>query len=127
MKTTLLLFAALLISTITFSQTTKKGYTYYKNTSDLKMNKAELIDAMAKDANNSQKRVARAGRNPQTGKEIKTVSKPLMPSYGSTRSNKQTLNINHPHSNTKPKTANQNKKVAKFKAGKAIADTVKNH
>jgi hypothetical protein len=55
MKTKLFLFVALLISTITFSQTSKKGYNYYKAKSDIakkqKMNKGELIDAMAKDAN----------------------------------------------------------------------------
>jgi nucleoid DNA-binding protein len=122
MKTTLLLFAALLISTITFSQTTRKGYTYYKNSSDVKMNKAELIDAMAKEANNSKKRVARTGRNPQTGKEIKITPKSAIPSYGSTRSNKQTLNKKNSHTTTKPKTTNKTKKTAKFKAGKAIAD-----
>jgi nucleoid DNA-binding protein len=122
MKTTLLLFAALLISTITFSQTTRKGYTYYKNSSDVKMNKAELIDAMAKEANNSKKRVARTGRNPQTGKEIKITPKSAIPSYGSTRSNKQTLNKKNSNTTTKPKTTNKTKKTAKFKAGKAIAD-----
>ena len=58
MKTKLFLFAALFITISTFSQTKKserKGYSYYKNTSDLNkskaMNKGELIDAMAKDAN----------------------------------------------------------------------------
>ncbi|MEX1383956.1 HU family DNA-binding protein [Lutibacter sp.] len=75
MKTTLFLFATLFISTITFSQTSKKGYDYYKASSHTKMNKGELIDAMAKDANNSQKRAARTGRNPQTGKEIKISNK----------------------------------------------------
>lgn len=122
MKTKLFLFAALLITTITFSQTSRKGYTYYKNTSDLKMNKAELIDAMAKDANNSQKRAVRTVRNPQTEKEIKNTDKSAKPSYGSTRSNKQTLNKKNFHSTTRPKTTNKTKKAAKFKAGKAIAD-----
>jgi len=74
MKTTLFLFATLFITTITFSQTSKKGYDHYSASSASraakKMNKGELIDAMAKDANNSRKRT---GRNPQTGKEIKNT------------------------------------------------------
>lgn len=69
MKTKLFLFTALLISTITFSQTTKKGYDYYKAASYSKMNKGELIEATAKEAGNS---------------KSKSIS------YGSTRSNKQT-------------------------------------
>ena len=71
MKTKLFLIATLFISTIAFSQTTKKGYDYYKATSNNKMNKGELIDVMAKDANNSRKRLGRTGRNPQTGATIK--------------------------------------------------------
>jgi hypothetical protein len=75
MKTKLFLFAALIISTITFSQTSKKGYDYYKAvTNSSKMNKGELVDAIAKDAGNFEKRVARTGRNPQTGKKIKSAS-----------------------------------------------------
>ncbi len=73
MKTKLFFIATFLISTITFSQTSKKGYDYYKASSDTRMNKGELIDAMAKDGNIS-KRVSRTGRNPQTGKEIKSAS-----------------------------------------------------
>ena len=89
MKTTLFLIATLFISTITFSQTTKKGYDHYtasnQSSAAKKMNKGELIDAMAKDANLSKadagkalnpsisKRAARTGRNPQTGKEIKSA------------------------------------------------------
>ena len=73
MKTTLFLFATLFITTITFSQTSKKGYDHYSaQSASKKMNKGELIDAMAKDGNIS-KRAARTGRNPQTGKEIKSV------------------------------------------------------
>lgn len=127
MKTKLFLFAALLITTITFSQTSKKGYNHYKASSSQKMNKGELIDAIAKDANFSNKRAARTGRNPQTGKEIKIKAKSANPSYGNIRSNKQTLNRNYFHANTKPKTTDTTKKAAKFKAGKALADTVKNH
>ena len=73
MKTTLFLIATLFISTITFSQTTKKGYDHYaasnQSSAAKKMNKGELIDAMAKDGNIS-KRAARTGRNPQTGRDI---------------------------------------------------------
>jgi nucleoid DNA-binding protein len=86
MKTKLLLLAAVLITSITFSQTSKKGYDFYMATSDFpqsqKMNKGELIDAMAKDASLSKadagkalnplisKSATRTGRNPQTGKSI---------------------------------------------------------
>ena len=100
MKTKLFLFATLLISTIAFSQTSKKGYDYYAASSQLsaskKMNKGELIDAMAKDAksstkkygkmgnhpnitqhnslnSNSRQKSSRVGRNPQTGKAIKNA------------------------------------------------------
>ncbi|WP_299527318.1 hypothetical protein [uncultured Lutibacter sp.] len=69
MKTKLFLIATLLISTITFSQTSKKGYDYYQASSDTKMNKAELVDSIAKDAGNS--KTSRVGRNPQTGATIK--------------------------------------------------------
>jgi nucleoid DNA-binding protein len=139
MKTKLFLLAALIFSTITFSQTSKKGYDYYKASSNSKMNKAELIDAIAKDAGNTTKRVSKTGRNPQTGKEIK-VRKAI--SYGSTRSNKQTIKLNSNNTQKMNKgelidamakgpnaSANKNapKKVAKFKAGKALAETVKNH
>ncbi|WP_298368259.1 hypothetical protein [uncultured Lutibacter sp.] len=48
MKTKLLLFAALFISTIAFSQSSKKGYDYYKASSDTKINQAEVIDATSK-------------------------------------------------------------------------------
>ena len=72
MKTKLLLIATLLITTIAFSQTkknSKKGYTYYKNTSELskssKMNKGELTDAMAKDASFN-KRVLNTVKTPKT-------------------------------------------------------------
>lgn len=58
MKTKLFLIATLLISTITFSQTSKKGYDYYQSIGSSKMNKAELIDAMAKD-NHLRKRPGR--------------------------------------------------------------------
>lgn len=126
MKLKLFLIATLLISTITFSQTSKKGYNYYNASSDTRINKAELIDALAKDVSIS-KRAARIGRNPQTGKEIKITTKSANPSYGRARSNKQTLNKNNFLSTTKPKTINKTKKVAKFKAGKALADTVKHH
>ena len=72
MKTKLFLIATLFISTITFSQTTKKGYDYYKASSAAKMNKGELVDAIAKDANSSRKKIARTGRNPQVGSTIKS-------------------------------------------------------
>jgi nucleoid DNA-binding protein len=73
MKTKLLLIATLFITISTFSQTTKKGYDYYKAASaSKKMNKGELIDAMAKDAPLN-KRAARTGRNPQTGATIKVA------------------------------------------------------
>jgi len=76
MKTNLFLIATLLISTIAFSQTSKKGYDYYaassQSSASKKMNKGELIDAMAKDAN-LRKRPSRVGRNPQTGKAIKNA------------------------------------------------------
>ena len=76
MKTKLFLFAALFITTITFSQTSKKGYDHCvaasHSSASKKMNKAELIDAVAKDAN-LRKRPGRTGRNPQTGKAIKNA------------------------------------------------------
>lgn len=76
MKTTYFLIATLFISTITFSQTSKKGYDHYKAAKTSKMNKAELIDTMASDANNNvKKRVTSTGRNPQTGEVIKSDSK----------------------------------------------------
>ena len=75
MKTTLFLIATLFISTITFSQTSKKGYDHYKTAKNSKMNKAELIDVMASDANNSKKRVTSTSRNPQTGEVIKSNGK----------------------------------------------------
>tara|TARA_B110000305_G_scaffold230323_1_gene282343 strand:+ start:523 stop:912 length:390 start_codon:yes stop_codon:yes gene_type:complete len=87
MKTKLLLFAAVLITSITFSQTSKRGYNFYMATSDFpqsqKRNKGELIDAMAKDASLSKadagkalnplisKSATRTGRNPQTGNRFK--------------------------------------------------------
>lgn len=87
MKTKLLLFAAVLITSITFSQTSKRGYDFYMATSDFpqsqKRNKGELIDAMAKDASLSKadagkalnplisKSATRTGRNPQTGNRFK--------------------------------------------------------
>lgn len=53
MKTKLFLFTALLITTIVFSQTSKKGYDYYKAKSDVsksqKMNKGELVNSVARD------------------------------------------------------------------------------
>ena len=100
MKTKLLLIATLLISTITFSQTSKKGYDYYKASSDTRMNKAELIDALAKDANIS-KRAARIGRNPQTGKEIKVKAQDHNASRSNTTSSKTAPNSNENNSNTK--------------------------
>lgn len=71
MKTKLFLIATLFITTIAFSQTARKGYTYYKNSSDLKMNKGELIDAMAKDAN-LRKRPGRTQGDPVPGIGIAT-------------------------------------------------------
>jgi len=65
MKTQLFLIAALFISTITSSQTSKKGYDYYKASSDTKINKAELIDVIAKDATLSRKRIGETLKKPQ--------------------------------------------------------------
>ena len=65
MKTKILLFATLLITTITFSQTSKKGYDYYNAVSDSRMNKGELVHVIAKDANKSRKGAARKNRRPQ--------------------------------------------------------------
>lgn len=69
---TKLFFAALLITTITFSQNSKKGYNYYKAKSDVtkskKMNKGELIDAMAKDGNSSAKKIGKMGNHPNVAK-----------------------------------------------------------
>lgn len=125
MKTKLLLFAALLITTITFSQTSKKVYNHSEASKSQKMNKAELVDAIAKDAGLSKadagkalnskisKRAARTGRNPQTGKEIKNIFNSKNPNFEKSDRNPQVKGVNKP------------KKVAKFKAGKALADTVK--
>jgi hypothetical protein len=53
MTTKLFLFATLRITTITFSQASKKEYNYYKVMSDVsksqKMNKGELVDTTSKD------------------------------------------------------------------------------
>jgi|TARA_B110000305_G_C19455099_1_gene650415 hypothetical protein len=53
MTTKLFLFATLRITTITFSQASKKEYNYYKAMSDVsksqKTNKGELVDATSKD------------------------------------------------------------------------------
>ncbi|UMB55442.1 hypothetical protein MKD41_08200 [Lutibacter sp. A64] len=72
MKTKLLLIGTLFITTIAFSQTkstTKKGYTYYKNTAEIskssKMNKGELTDAMEKDASLNN-RVLNTVKTPKT-------------------------------------------------------------
>lgn len=75
------------------------------------MNKAELIDAMAKDvAFSTSKRAARTGRNPQPGREIQ-ISK------------RAARTGRNPQTGKEIKIAA--KKVAKFKAGKALAETVK--
>ena len=65
MKTKLILIATLFITTITFSQTARKGYSYYKNSSNTKMSKGELVPVIAKDANKSRKGAARKNRRPQ--------------------------------------------------------------
>lgn len=53
MKTNLFFTAALFITTIAFSQSSKKGYDYYNSKSNTpskqQMNKSELIDAIAKE------------------------------------------------------------------------------
>lgn len=83
MKTKLFIAAFFLIISISsFAQSSKKGYDYYKSKSDLgtssnKMNKGELIDAIAKEINPS-----RIGRNPQTGKEIKIAAKNVSKNNG---------------------------------------------
>ena len=74
MKTKFLLFAILLITTITFSQTSKKGHDHYKAQSDVSksqiMDKGESTDAWVKYLKNKKRRTARTGRNPQTGGTI---------------------------------------------------------
>jgi len=81
MKTKLFLFTALFITTITFSQTSKKGYDYYKAKSDMaksqKMNKGELVDATAKDVNSRKKILGKMGNHPNSTKHnwIQTPSR----------------------------------------------------
>ena len=66
---TKLLFAALLITTITFAQTTKKGYDHYATSSaNKKMNKSELIDAKAKKSKSSIKRYGKMGNHPDNAR-----------------------------------------------------------
>tara|TARA_R110002049_G_C9178388_1_gene563389 strand:- start:19761 stop:20066 length:306 start_codon:yes stop_codon:yes gene_type:complete len=82
MKTQLFI-AAVFISTVTFSQTTEKKSNFpesNKENATQHMSKAELIDAVAKGPSTSN----------QNTKKNQTVK-----SYGSTRSNKQTIRTNH--------------------------------
>ncbi|MBT8316956.1 MAG: hypothetical protein HKP59_04975 [Lutibacter sp.] len=69
MKTKLFLIATLFISTLTFSQTTKKGYNYYKNTSDIKkMKNGEEIHVLAKQRKFSIKKYGKMGNHPTTAR-----------------------------------------------------------
>lgn len=85
MKTTLFLIATLFISTITFSQTSKKGYDHYTALSASraakKMNKGKLIDAMAKSANLSK---ADAGKALNAFKSSKPGNKRRTKGFGAT-------------------------------------------
>jgi len=83
MKTKLLLITALFISTITFSQTSKKGFDYYQSSSasSKKMNKGELTDAMTKNANLSK---ADAGKALNDFKSSKTGNKRRTKGFGAT-------------------------------------------
>jgi len=72
MKTKLFLIATLFISTLTFSQTTKKGYDHYVASSESraakKMNKGELIKAMPKEGKSSIKKYGKMGNHPTTAR-----------------------------------------------------------
>ena len=69
MKTKLFLIVTIFISAITFSQTSRKGYNSddynYKNSSNTKMNKGELVHVIAKNTNKSRKGAARKNRRSQ--------------------------------------------------------------
>ena len=74
MKTKLFLFAALLITTITFSQTTKKGYDHYKakSASSKKMNKGELTSFVVRTTVSDDTGRQVIAKEVNTGKKIKS-------------------------------------------------------